>query len=216
MTVKDVQSRLSSILLIMALTVSAVVLTETEAAASTENVFRDLSAVCKKYNAEIRALATQYRNAANDTEKNNIKKKRDEVGKDYEANVEQLVQANSLIGKEIPFVQMSGLPFKVQNVNITKVSRSSVKFDINVTISEDIKDETGEISQRAKVYFMGFDSSGNKIPGSANYAVNHGWMKLTAGTAYPAQGHWNSDDIENFGDFSVIKVLTEEEYKHIK
>jgi hypothetical protein len=41
-------------------------------------------------------------------------------------------------------------------------------------------------------------------------------MKLTAGTAYPAQGHWNSDDIENFGDFSVIKVLTEEEYKHIK
>lgn len=178
--------------------------------------FGDLPRISEKYVKELSDLHTQYRAAKTDEDKNKIKVEKKKTRQLFKSAVEDFNKTTPLIGKLLPYEVVGDLPFKVQNVKITSIDEKSVKFTIQVKIVQDIKDAGGALSQRVKVFFMAFNNQNQKIGKTANYATNHDWVKLSAGTVYDAQGHWKSDRVQKLGEFGAIHILSEAEYKKLK
>jgi len=175
-----------------------------------------LPAIYQKYIQELTALQTKYQEAGTEEEKDKIKTDGKARKEEFKAAITEFNQTTPLTGTKLPFKVMGELPFDVQSVTITSVEADAVKFIIQVKINQDIKRENGELSQRTSIYFAAYDTNGNVIPDTDNYGTNHGWIELSAGTIYDAQGHWNAERVQNMGDFDVIKIMSEADYKKIK
>lgn len=181
-----------------------------------ENAFGQLPAVCQKYLSELSELRSRYKAANNEDEKIAIKAEAKSKAREFKDAVEKLNSIAPLAGKDIPFKVVSDLPFTVNGVKITSASEKGVKFSIQTRIEQDVKDSDGKLSQRMNVYFIAYDSKGQKIPKTGNWATNHGWIELSAGTIYDAQGHWNADRVQAMGDFGLLKIMSRDEYDNLK
>jgi hypothetical protein len=181
--------------------------------------FGKLPAIYQKYIQEMSELHAEYKKAkkAKDKdEKAKIKVKRNAKREELKEAIATFDQVTPLKGEKLPFKVSGNLPFVVQSVTITNVDYNTVNFLIQVKINQDIKDAKGELSQRINVYFIAVDAKDKVIPGTNNWACNHGWIKLTSGTIYEAQGHWNSNRVQNMGDFSFLSIMSKADYEKIK
>ncbi len=178
--------------------------------------FGELSDIYKRYEGELNELYTQFKKTENKEKREIIKQKRNNKQKEYIAAIEAFNQTSPLKEVLLPFKAMGTLPFTINNVKITEVTAKSVKFNIQVKVNNDIKKADGKLSQRMNVYFWAFDTKGNKIVKTGNWATNHGWVELKAGTTYDAQGHWNANKIKSMRDFGTIRIMSQEDYKILK
>lgn len=191
--------------------VMGTILISTPCMAAGNSVLGNLPDICKKYITQIKDLRTQYRNAKDPAQKEAFKKQ----GDDKFAEFKQAAENEGLVGKNIPFEVSGNLPFKVSGVKITQAGAKSVKFEIQTKITKDITDDKGQIKQRISIYFAAFDTDKKAIPDTTNFATNHGWIELKAGTDYTAQGHWNAKRVQTMQDFAFIGIMPKEEYDKI-
>ncbi len=177
--------------------------------------FGKLSSIYQSYFKEAANLYDTYKKAETQEEKTKINAERDEKKQELEDAIAKFNQTFPLKDKELPFKVSGDLPFTVQSVKITNVDYNSVDFTIQVKMNQDIKDDKGKIKERINVYFVAFDSADKVIPDTDNWATNDGWIKLLAGTIYDAQGHWNSNRVQNMGNFDFLKIMSKADYKKL-
>ncbi len=175
-----------------------------------------MPAIYQKYNQEKSDLHQKYRKAETKPEKAKYKAQAKAKYAEFKQAFEAFLTAIPLVGKTVSFKASDELPFVVQQVKITSANPDEIKFIIQTKVKNDIKDSKGEISQRMKVHFFAFNSKNKVIPKTGNYATSFDWIKLTADTIYEAKAHWNSNRIQEMGDFSFINIISKAEYTQLK
>ena len=178
--------------------------------------FGQLPAICQKHTQEMSDLYAKYRKAETKEEKGKIKVEKKAKKGEFKETIAAFNKVTPLVGRKLPFKVLGNLPFVVQSVKITNVDDDSVEFIIQVKINQDIKDADGELKQRINVRFTAVDTEDKVITGTSNVATNHGWIKLTSGTIYEAQGWWNSNRVQGMGDFSFLRIMSEDDYKKLE
>ena len=179
----------------------------------------DLPDICNKYLPKFEDMYKIYRKEKNKEKKAKLKAKRNALQKKFREAIAIFNKTTPLKGKELPFkIASKNLPFEVQNIKISGVSAKNggVMFVIKVKINKDIKGTDGKLSQRINVYFIAADSKDKIIPKTGNWATNHDWIKLKAGTIYEVKGHWNANKVQNMEDFNHIKIMSKDDYKKVK
>lgn len=141
-------------------------------------------------------------------------KEAENLKKEMESKVEELVANSSLVGTEIPFQTLSDdSDYEVAKVILDNLSANYLKLKFTVQIKNDIKNEYGGIEKTLFIYFKAVDSKGVDIPQSKTVAVNFGRRtELKANTELEISGGWNGSDIAQMENFAKLIEITKEEY----
>ncbi len=178
--------------------------------------FGKLPPIYQSYAQSMMDLKAKYSTAKTREDKKKLKKlaraKRDQ----FKSRIAKFNSTHQIVGSKLPYKVVGEIPYTVQYIEITKLIYSSIKFNVRVKINKDIINSKGKIEQRINIYFAAFDKNNKFIKGTTNWATNHGWINLVAGTIYDGQGHWNANRLQDMGDFKYIQIMSKDEYEKLK